>query len=95
MTRKNFKATGMGCAGCAARIGTVLNEQPGVKEASVSFVSGRATVEFDESRCSTDSLVQAVKDAGYGLVPEEDEDEDDAEERERKEHKALIIKVTA
>lgn len=95
MTRKNFKATGMGCAGCAARIGTVLNEQPGVKEASVSFVSGRATVEFDESRCSTDSLVQAVKDAGYGLVPEEDEDEDDAEERERKEHKALIIKVSS
>lgn len=83
----------MGCAGCAARIGTVLNEQPGVKEASVSFVSGRATVEFDESKCSTDSLIQAVKDAGYGLVPEEDEDEDNAEEREYKEHKALIVKV--
>ena len=94
MTRKNFKATGMGCAGCAARINTVLNEQPGVKAASVSFVSGRATVEFDEKHCSTDSLVKAVEDAGYGLVPEEDEDEDDAEDRERREHKALIIKTS-
>ena len=94
MTRKNFKATGMGCAGCAARINTVLNEQPGVKAASVSFVSGRAVVEFDEGQCSTDSLVKAVEDAGYGLVPEKDEDEDDTEERERKEHKALILKTS-
>ncbi len=94
MTRKNFKATGMGCAGCAARIHTVLNEQPGVKAASVSFVSGRATVEFDEKQCDTAKLVKAVEDAGYGLVPEEDEDGDDAEDRERREHKALIIKTS-
>lgn len=94
MTRKNFKATGMGCAGCAARINTVLNEQHGVKEASVSFVSGRATVEFDESQCSTGSLVKAVEDAGYGLVPEDDNEDDDAEEREAKERKDLIVKVT-
>ncbi len=94
MTRKNFKATGMGCAGCAARINTVLNEQPGVKEASVSFVSGRATVEFDEQQCSTGSLIKAVEDAGYGLVPEVDEDEDDAEELEQRRHKTLIIKTS-
>ncbi len=95
MTRQNFKATGMGCAGCAARIGTVLNKQPGVREATVSFVSHRATVEFDESRCSTDSLIKAVEDAGYGLVPEEDAEDDAQEEREHREHKALIIKVSS
>ena len=94
MTRKNFKATGMGCAGCAARINTVLDGQPGVKEASVSFVSGRATVEFDEQQCSTGALIKAVEDAGYGLVPEEDEDENDAENRELREHKTLIIKTS-
>lgn len=32
----------MGCAGCAARVNTVLNSLNGVKHASVSFVSGRA-----------------------------------------------------
>lgn len=79
MTKKYFIATGMGCAGCAARINTVLNEQRGVKEANVSFVSGRAMVEFNESQCNTDALVKAVKDAGYGLIPEDDENEDDAE----------------
>ena len=83
----------MGCAGCAARINTVLNEQPGVKEASVSFVSGRATVEFDEGQCCTDALVKAVEEAGYGLVPEDDNEDDDAEERETKERKHLIVKV--
>ncbi len=95
MIRKNFKATGMGCAGCAARIGKLLNEQRGVKEASVSFVSGRATVEFDERQCSVGDLVKAVGDSGYGLVPEEDDDKDDAEERERREHKILIFKLSS
>lgn len=95
MTKKYFKATGMGCAGCAARINTVLNEQRGVKEANVSFVSGRAMVEFDESQCNTDALVKAVKDAGYGLIPEDDENEDDAEKREHKEHKTTVIKMAS
>jgi len=77
----------MGCAGCAARINTVLNEQRGVKEANVSFVSGITMVEFDESQCNTDTLVKAVKVAGYGLIPKDDENEDDEEKREHKEHK--------
>lgn len=95
MTRKNFKATGMGCAGCAAKINAVLKGQPGVKEASVSFVSGRAAVDFDESRCSVGSLVKAVENAGYGLVPEKDGDDDDEDDgREKKEHRILSIKTS-
>lgn len=78
---KNFKATGMGCAGCAARIENTLNKVNGVKNASVSFVSGRAKVEFDEGICSTEKLVDAVENAGYGIVREDDEDgsDDDTE----------------
>ena len=79
---KNFKATGMGCAGCAARIENTLSKVDGVKNASVSFVSGRAKVEFDDGICSTEKLVAAVENAGYGLVGETDEDgenDDDAD----------------
>lgn len=76
---RNFKATGMGCAGCAARIENTLKGFGGVKSASVSFVSGRAKVEFDEGICSTERLVAAVENAGYGLVPEE-EDAGDGED---------------
>lgn len=74
---KNFKATGMGCAGCAARIENTLSKVEGVRAASVSFVSGRAHVEFDDGVCSAEKLVVAVKDAGYGLVPAKDETEDE------------------
>lgn len=85
----------MGCAGCAAKINAVLKGQPGVKEASVSFVSGRAAVDFDESRCSVGSLVKAVENAGYGLVPEKDGDDDDEDDgREKKEHRILSIKTS-
>ena len=95
MKRSNFKATGMGCAGCAAHINRILNEQKGVKSAMVNFVSGRATVEYDENKCNIDSLIKAVNDAGYGLVPDEGEDEDDIDDRERKEYKSLVTKVVS
>lgn len=64
MTKKSFKVTGMGCAGCAARVNTVLNSLNGVKHASVSFVSGRTSIEFDENICDTESMMHAVSDAG-------------------------------
>ncbi len=95
IARKTFKATGMGCAGCAARINTVLSEQPGVKHASVSFVSGKAIVEFDDTQCNTESLVNAVKDAGYGLSPDDEEENDDKDDHERKESKLQIINQIA
>lgn len=94
ITRKRFRVTGMGCAGCAAKINAVLNGLPGVKSASVNFVSARAEVEFDGSRCSTDSVVKAVEDAGYGLVPDDGDGSDDAEEQGSGEHRELIAKAS-
>lgn len=82
----------MGCAGCAARINTVLSSVPGVENASVSFVSGRASVEFDEGQCSDAILVRAVEDAGYGLVPDDgadDEEEPDADGR----HSGMLMRA--
>ena len=81
----------MGCAGCAARINTVLSSVPGVENASVSFVSGRASVEFDESRCSDAILVRAVEDAGYGLVPDTGADDEDSDAYGR--HSGMLMRA--
>jgi len=58
---------GMSCAACANRIETVLNQQPGV-EASVNFASEQATVRFDPGQASIDTLIEAVRKAGYNAV---------------------------
>ncbi|MEQ8693821.1 MAG: heavy metal translocating P-type ATPase [Gammaproteobacteria bacterium] len=58
----------MTCASCVGRVEKVLRTTPGVADASVNLVTGRATVTLSHSVPRSD-LVNAVKAAGYG-VPE-------------------------
>ena len=63
-----FPVLGMSCASCAARIDKTLNHQPGVSKAAVNYASGVATVEYDRSQCTPETLQQAVQAAGYDLL---------------------------
>jgi Cu+-exporting ATPase len=80
--------TGMTCANCAATIERVLNKKvPGVVEATVNFATERASVEYIPGVASVADMVQAIEDAGYGVVqaatPQELEDvESEAREAE-------------
>jgi Cu+-exporting ATPase len=57
---------GMTCAACAARIETGLNAVPGVN-AVVNFATETASVDFDPGRTSSNDLLNAVEQAGYGV----------------------------
>ena len=58
----------MTCAACAARIEKVLNRAPGVR-AAVNFATETAHVEFEPERASQQSLIEAVRKAGYDAAP--------------------------
>ena len=62
---------GMTCASCVARVEKALKRVPGVGSAEVNLATETATVSLAEG-ASPDSLVAAVRDAGYEarLVPE-------------------------
>ncbi|MBN1956869.1 MAG: copper-translocating P-type ATPase [Desulfuromonadales bacterium] len=57
--------SGMGCAGCVAKIEKALNQQPGVVHARVNFATETATVEFAHDRVSNTDLVQVIEGLGY------------------------------
>ena len=65
MTQR-FTVTGMNCAACSARVEKVVNALPGVMRAEVNLLSGTMRTEYDEALCSADSIISAVKNAGYG-----------------------------
>ncbi|MQR98413.1 heavy metal translocating P-type ATPase [Gluconobacter aidae] len=65
----SFPVGGMTCAACAARIEKMLNRQNGVK-ATVNFASERAQVTFENTASSLESVVAAVRRAGF-LVDEQ------------------------
>lgn len=56
---------GMHCASCAGVIERQLKKVPGVSKASVNFAAEKALVTYDTGQTPVDSLLGAVKKAGY------------------------------
>ncbi|HWH10153.1 MAG TPA: heavy metal translocating P-type ATPase [Solirubrobacteraceae bacterium] len=58
--------SGMTCASCVSRVQRALGRGPGVVEASVNLVTGRATVELAGGALEPERLVEIVERLGYG-----------------------------
>jgi Cu+-exporting ATPase len=58
--------TGMTCAACQSFVQRTLEQQAGVKKASVNLLMNTATVSYDPGNTSVETLVEAVRDTGYG-----------------------------
>lgn len=64
----SMRIGGMTCDACAARVESVLRAVPGVREATVSYSSGTATITIDAGAgLESASLVKAVENAGYDV----------------------------
>jgi heavy metal translocating P-type ATPase len=61
---------GMWCTSCANAVERVLQRQPGVLDARVSFASESATVEWDPECTSLERILEAAKKLGYACEPE-------------------------
>jgi Cu2+-exporting ATPase len=85
--KATFPVLGMGCASCAARIDKTLNNQKGVLSASVNYAAETAMIEYNTSETSPELLREAVQEAGYDLLIDQngEEDEDDEAEHARSE----------
>lgn len=70
MKKTELKITGMTCASCVARVEKAIREEKGVSEASVNLATEKATFVYDPARISLDSIVESIKDAGYGVEEE-------------------------
>ena len=79
--KQTFPALNMGCAGCAVNVEKALNKQKGVLHAAVNYAAAMATVEYDSSQVSPESLRKAVQDAGYDLLTDSGDDSSDEVER--------------
>ena len=63
---ETFRITGLTCADCAAKLEQRLRALAGVKEVTLNFMAAKLTVRH---RLSSDEIIHAVADAGYGAVP--------------------------
>ncbi|MBR6244618.1 heavy metal translocating P-type ATPase [bacterium] len=60
---KQYNVTGMSCAACSARIEKAVSKVAGVTSCSVSLLTNSMSV---EGSAAPESVIEAVKNAGYG-----------------------------
>ena len=64
-----FEVSGMTCGSCAARVQRALAKQAGVSDALVNYATGRAKVDLADGALDEETLVEAVRKAGYDAAP--------------------------
>lgn len=70
-----FKIEGMNCDACANRIKNLVEKEPGVRMASVSFGERHARVLYDPQFAGEERLVDAIQKRGFRVVARESVDE--------------------
>ncbi len=58
----------MDCGSCAASIEMLLQNQPGVKSAKVSFENKEAVVTFDDAAFRFPEVEKTIKQMGYAIA---------------------------
>ena len=71
MKTTTLKITGMHCNGCASTIKALVESEPGVQMAAVSYDEGTARVLFDPQTVGEDRLVAVVERPGFRVVSRE------------------------
>jgi copper chaperone len=66
MASMKLRVTGMTCGHCQAKVERALKGTVGVYAAVVDLKDGEAEVDFDDDALTTQQLIAAVEQAGYG-----------------------------
>ena len=68
MKTTTFKIEGMNCDGCANTIKTLVESEPGVQMATVSFEEGQARILYDPQSTGEDRLVAVIQKPGFRVA---------------------------
>ena len=66
-----FRIAGMNCDACANSIKNLVEKEPGVRMAAVSFTDRQARVLYDPQAIAEDRLVAAIQKPGFRVVGRE------------------------
>ncbi|WP_031545411.1 copper chaperone CopZ [Salinicoccus luteus] len=67
MAQKTIEVEGMTCGHCKSSVEGALSGLEGVKSADVNLEANNVNVEYDESKVTESSMVEAIEDQGYDV----------------------------
>jgi len=60
-----LKIDGMHCEGCAARLITLLEKEPGVRDAGMSFLTGKGRITYNSHAVEEQRVIEVINRAGF------------------------------
>ncbi|MBD3300006.1 MAG: heavy metal translocating P-type ATPase [Candidatus Moranbacteria bacterium] len=66
--KKQLNIQGMHCQSCAVNLEKNLKKEKGVWEASVSFATEKANIQFDEGEVGLDKIEKIINDLGFKII---------------------------
>ena len=69
--KTRFDITGMTCSACSSHIEKSVGKLDGVKDVQVNLLQNKMAVEYDGEKLSSEKIIQAVEDSGYGASTEQ------------------------
>ena len=71
--KKKFDVMGMTCAACEAHVTKSVKNVDGVLDCQVNLLSENMEVNYDESKISSEDIIQAVRKGGYDARLQDEE----------------------
>ena len=65
MIKQTFSVPDMHCSNCSMKLEAIEDDFPAIKEINASYHKQQMTVEYDETKLTTDEIIDAVKKEGY------------------------------
>ncbi|MGN0493547.1 MAG: heavy metal translocating P-type ATPase [Acutalibacteraceae bacterium] len=93
MKHEQYIISGMSCAACSSSVQRVVSRLDGVESCEVNLITGKMTVNFDESKTGEADFIRVVEKAGFGISPDKPQEEKkkEPEEKEKSGLAPLII----
>ena len=91
--KKKYNVTGMMCAACQANVDHAVCKIDGVHSVNVSLLANNMVVDFDESKVSDETIIQAVTKVGYGASPFVNESLKAIQEKKKKELHGRLVRL--
>ncbi|NEV95054.1 mercuric transport protein MerTP [Psychroflexus sp. YR1-1] len=63
-----FKINGMTCSGCEEHVNQEVNKLTGIIHTTVSYETGNAIIEFDQTQTEIEEIEKAIEKTGYSVT---------------------------
>lgn len=69
---KSFNIEGLHCASCVSALEKAMNKLEGVQDVSVNLATNKMEIRYNEDILSQQDIIEAVSNAGYKAISDED-----------------------